>query len=111
MLRPNPSHTEDWLDTEINSLVRSLETGEKLEPPKSGAPGAFARWFGRPVTPPELPRPQAIPPRRLRRRSRPRLWARARHSLAMHRGDLGLYVAGIVASAIVGWLMVVLDKP
>jgi hypothetical protein len=29
----------------------------------------------------------------------------------MHRGDLGLYVAGIVASAIVGWLMVVLDKP
>ena len=112
MIRANPSHTEDWLDAEIDSLLRSVETGETLGLPASRAPGAFGRWLRRPATQPELPRPQAIPARRLRLpSSRPRLWASVRDSLAVHRGDLGLYAAGIVASAIVGWLIGALDKP
>jgi hypothetical protein len=114
MPRPNPSHPEDWLDEEIDSLLRSVETGEELEPPAppaSAAARASARWFRRPARQPEVPAPQALPPAHPRTRRRPRLWARARSFVAMHRGDLGFYAAGIVASAIVGWLIVVLHKP
>jgi hypothetical protein len=114
MPRPNASHPEDRLDEEIDSLLRSVETGEKLEPPGplSGAGDrAWARWLRRPATQLKLPPLPALPSARPRRRRRPPLWARMRSFVAAHGGDLGFYTATIVASVIVAWLIVDLARP
>jgi hypothetical protein len=108
MPRPNPSHPEDWLDDEIDSLLRSVEPAEEPEvgeAPASAADRASARWFRRPA-----PQPDVLPARP-RWRHRPGVWARTRSFFAIWRGDLGFYALGIAASVILGWLIVVLGKP
>jgi hypothetical protein len=111
MHRPNPSHPEDWLDDEIDSLLRSVETDEKREPPAAppgAADRASARWLRRSATQLKL---AALPSARPRRRRRLPLRARMWKFVAVHGSDLGLYTAAIVASLILGWLIVVLGRP
>jgi len=110
MARRNPSRPEDWLDYEIDSLLRSVETDEEVErtaAPASAADRASARWFRRPATDPAA----TVPAWRARRRLRPDAWVRTRDFLARRRGDLGFYVLGIAASVLLGWLIVILGKP
>jgi hypothetical protein len=110
MPRTNPSHPEDWLDEEIDSLLRSVEDGEELESPAqpaSAAERAWARWFRRPATEPRADVLSWRAPRRLR----PGISARTRAFFERHHGDLGFYAFGVAAAALLGWLIVLLEKP
>jgi hypothetical protein len=111
MPRPNASHPEDWLDEEIDSLLRLVETGEKVEPPSGAADRVLARWLRGLATQLKLPPLPALPSARPRRRRPPPLWPRMRSFVAVHGGDLGFYTAAIIASVIVAWLIVDLARP
>jgi hypothetical protein len=106
MHRPNPSHSEDWLDEEIDSLLRSVH--EPPAAPPGAADRASARWLRRSATQLKLAALRSARPRRRRRLPlRARMWK----FVAVHGSDLGLYTAAIVASLILGWLIVVLGRP
>jgi hypothetical protein len=106
MPRPNPSHLDDWLDDEIDSLLRSVE--EDVDPESDATPSAAvrasARWFRRPA--------REVRPRRPRRPlGLSRIVTRTRTSSTARRADLAFYALGVAASLMLGWLIVLLNKP
>ncbi|HEX7310550.1 MAG TPA: hypothetical protein VF232_05170 [Gaiellaceae bacterium] len=107
MPRPNPSHSDDWLDAEIDSLVRSVETDEpEVVAAPSAADRAVARWFRRSAVDP-------IHRRRRRRLAPQRPWTETRAFFATRRADLdfGFYALAVAASLILGVLIALLGKP
>jgi hypothetical protein len=86
MPRPNSSQLDHWLDEEIESLVRSIETEAE-----------------------EVP----APPTKVR--ARPwrfsRISRRARGGLVVRRSNLVFYGLAVAVSLVLGWLIPFLDRP
>ena len=106
MPKPNPSHSDDWLDDEIDSLVRSVETDAEPEvvAAPSAADRASARWFRRSAVDP-IPRRRRLAPQRP--------WTETRAFFATRRADFdfGFYALAVAASLILGVLIALLGKP
>jgi hypothetical protein len=94
MPRPNSSQLDHWLDEEIESLVRSIETEAEAEvaPTPSASPSGWSRY------------PHGAPA--FGRSSR-----RALGRLAVRRSNLVFYTFGVAVSLVLGWLIPFLDRP
>jgi hypothetical protein len=106
MPRPNPSHLDDWLDDEIDSLLRSVDAD--VDPETATTPSvagrASPRWFRRSAA-------GARPSRTRPRLGLGRIMTRTHTFSGAWRADLAFYALGVVASLMLGWLIVLLSKP
>jgi hypothetical protein len=104
MPRPNPSHLDDWLDDEIDSLLRSVDADVDPETATTPSAAGRARWFRRSAA--------GVRPSRARPRlGLGRIMRRTPTFSGARRADLAFYALGVVASLILGWLIVLLSKP
>jgi hypothetical protein len=104
---PNSSQLDQWLDEEIDSLVRSIETEAEAEaaPASRATPSAWSRLLARRTVPHGASGALRLPVAfgGSSRRSLGRLAARRSH--------LVLYLFAVAVALVLGWLIPFLDRP
>jgi hypothetical protein len=109
---PNSSQLDQWLDEEIDSLVRSIETEAEAEaaPASRATPSAWSRLLARRTVPHAASGALRLPVA-FGGSSRRALSRRALGRLATRRSHLVLYGFAVAVALVLGWLIPFLDRP